>query len=70
LQGVPIEQFLWALVLGKEHVWYFLQREEVNDSALQLLSELEFIFSLEQFFDRALYYSTLGYRSAMREQVA
>ncbi len=70
LQHVPLEQFVWALILAKEHVWYFLQREAVNDSALQLLNELEFIFSLEQFFDRALYYACLAYRVAAREYAA
>lgn len=69
-QKVPIEQFTWAMVLGKEQVWFFLQREAVNDSAFQLLNELEFIFSLEQFFDRALYHSTLGYRMSSRKEAA
>lgn len=69
-QKVPIEQFTWAMVLAKEQVWYFLQSEAVNDSAMQLLNELEFVFSLEQFFDRALYHSTMGYRMSSRKEAA
>lgn len=70
VQHVPIEQFVWALILAKEHLWYFLQREAVNDSAMDLLNELEFMFALEQFFDRALYYACLAYRAAARETAA
>ena len=69
-QQIPLEQFVWALILAKEHLWYFLQREAVNDSAMQLLNELEFVFSLEQFFDRALYYVCVAYRAPSRDVAA
>jgi hypothetical protein len=40
------------------------------DQAYQLLSELDFLLLLEQFFDRALYYSITAYNAASKEQVA
>ena len=70
VQRVPIEEFTWALILAKEQVWVFLQSEAVNDTAMQLLNELEFIFSLEQFFDRAMYYTALGYRTTEQDGLA
>ena len=53
-QHVPINQFVWALVLAKEQLWLFMQREAMAEGALELMSELEFVLALEQFFDRAL----------------
>ena len=60
-QDVPINQFVWALMLGKEQLWLFMQREAMAEGALELVSELEFVLALEQFFDRALYYAVMGY---------
>jgi hypothetical protein len=31
------------------------------EGALELVSELEFVLALEQFFDRAMYYAVMGY---------
>lgn len=69
-QGIPLDQFIWALVVSKEHLWLFMQREAVADGALAVLGELEFLLALEQFFDRALYYATLGYAQERRNMVA
>ena len=68
--GVPVEEFTWAVILGKEHLWRFLQREAMADQAFQLLSELDFLLLLEQFFDRALYYSIRSYSSVAKRQIA
>jgi len=69
-QGVPLPEFAWAVIVAKEHLWVFLQREAMADQAYQLLSELDFLLLLEQFFDRALYYSITAYNAASKEQVA
>lgn len=69
-EGVPLEEFTWAVILGKEHLWRFLQREAMADHALQLLSELDFVLLLDQFFDRALYYAVRSYGKGEKRQVA
>lgn len=69
-QGVPIEEFTWAVIIAKEHLWNFLQREAMADQALQLLGELDFLLLLEQFFDRALYHSVSAYSKTAKGQVA
>ncbi|HWR35320.1 MAG TPA: hypothetical protein VN622_05560 [Clostridia bacterium] len=69
-QGVPLEQLVWAMIISKEHLWTFMQGEALADDALELLSELEFVISLEQFFDRAVYYVIVGHKSAMKERQA
>jgi hypothetical protein len=69
-QGVPVEEFAWALMIAKEHVWHFLQREAMADQAMQLQSELDFVLSLDQFFDRALYYGIRAFNMAISRQAA
>ena len=69
-QGVPITQFLWALMVGKEHLFAFLQREGFAESVVQLYSELELLQLLDQFFDRAVYFAAVGYEHARMRKAA
>ena len=62
-QGVPLSQFMSSMLLTKEHLWAFLRRESVSDGALQLYGELEFLQTLTNFYDRAIYYASLGYEA-------
>lgn len=63
-EGIRLHQFLWALMLTRDHLWYFLRREAFADTIVQLHGELELNELLNQFFDRALYYASLGYEQA------
>ena len=69
-QGIPAEELVWALVLSKEHLWHFLQRESTADGALELFGELDFLLSLEQFFDRATYHAMAGYSGVKKKKEA
>jgi hypothetical protein len=60
-QGVAYSHFLWAITATKEHMCAFVQREGLSDSAVELHGELELMHVLSQFFDRALYYTAVGY---------
>jgi hypothetical protein len=61
-QGVTVADFIWALVVTKETLWDFLRSDAMADQAAQLLGELELVLSLDQFFDRAMYYVVLGFQ--------
>jgi hypothetical protein len=63
-QGVPFEQFLWGIMLVKENLWDFLEQESIDVSAMSLHGEFELLRLMGQFFDKALYYSALGYWEA------
>lgn len=65
-QGIPIADFVWAIVITKENLWRFLQMQGGVDRIVELFGELELIQLIDQFFDRALYYATLGYARAER----
>jgi len=64
-QGTPLAQVVWAMVISKEHLWTFLEREALADTAVQLVSELAFILALEQFFDRAMYFTIAAYSESV-----
>jgi hypothetical protein len=61
-QGVGLTDFVWALVITKENLWRFLQSHAHVDLVLELYGELEFVQLVDQFFDRAFYYATVGYQ--------
>jgi hypothetical protein len=69
-QGVPVSQFIWAVLLSKEHLFAFLRREGFVEGAVQLYGELELLQLLDQFFDRALYYAVVGYEYARMRKAA
>jgi hypothetical protein len=60
-QGVAYSHFLWAITETKAHIFAFIQREGLSDSALELHGELELMYLLDKFFDRALYFTAVGY---------
>jgi hypothetical protein len=66
-QGVSLHQFVWALMLTRDHMWRFLEQEAFADNIVQLHGELELQQMLNQFFDRAVYYGILGYHEAEQQ---
>jgi len=69
-QRIPPEELVWAFTIAREHVIAFLHRESIADGALALFSELEFVTSLTQFFDRALYFAVEAQSQAVKQRAA
>ncbi len=67
-QGVPMSELIWVLVLTKENLWEFLRKESVMERPAEVFGELEMLQLLDQFFDRATYYASLGYARAQAAQ--
>lgn len=63
-QGISLHQFVWALMLTRDHLWQFLRQEAFADTIVELHGELELHQLLSQFFDRAVYYAILGHDEA------
>jgi len=73
-QKIPLSEVVQAIVLTKENLWEFLKSEAVMDRAVEIMGELELLQMLEMFFDRAIYYASVGYeeelaRAAREEEV-
>jgi len=66
IEGVGRHQFVWALMLTRDHLWSFLEQEGFADNIVALRGEQELRQMLNQFFDRAIYYGILGYDEARR----
>jgi hypothetical protein len=62
-QGVAFSDFLWAINSTKEYLWEFLQRQGLLEEPIEFFGELELFHSLERFFDRVLYFASVGYES-------
>jgi uncharacterized membrane protein YheB (UPF0754 family) len=63
-EGVRLHQFVWALVISRNHLWQFLQREAFADNVVALFGKLELQQMLNQFFDRAVYYGVRRFEEA------
>jgi hypothetical protein len=64
-QGVPISELIWVIILTKENLWEFLQKESLPERPVEAFGELEMLQLLDQFFDRAIYYASVGYERAL-----
>ena len=67
-QHVPLTQLIAALVLTKDTLWEFLLREAVVERPVEVFGELELLQLLDQFFDRAIYYASVGHEQAGASQ--
>lgn len=65
-QGVALSDFCWSIVLVKEHLWEFLQRQGSTHGPVEIYGEMELLRLLDQFFDRALCFATEGYEQYAR----
>jgi len=60
-QGVPLSQLLWAILLVRDNLLEFLNREAVMERPSEVFGELEILQLLDQFFERAVYYAAVAY---------
>jgi hypothetical protein len=65
-EGIRLHQFVWALLLTRDHLWQFLRYQSFGDNVVALFGELELQRLLNLFFDRAIYYAVLGYEESSR----
>jgi hypothetical protein len=68
-QGVPVSELIWVIILTKENLWEFLKKENVMERPVEVFGELEMMQLLDQFFDRATYYASIGYERALANEV-
>jgi len=63
-QRVPLSQVIWCIALVKENLWEYLRREGSEEQITEIFGEIQILQLLEQFFDRAMYFSVIGYERA------
>jgi hypothetical protein len=67
-QNVPVSELIWVIILTKETLWEFLKKESTLEKPAEAFGELEMLQLLDQFFDRAIYYASVGYEKALGKQ--
>ena len=67
-QRVPLSEVIWVIVLTKENLWEFIKKESVMERPVEVFGELEMLQLLEQFFDRAIYYASVGYEQEVANE--
>ena len=68
-QGVSMAALCWALMMIEENLWEFLEMEGMREKPLEILGSMELLRLLDQFFDQAVYFATVGYESYWRERL-
>jgi hypothetical protein len=68
LQQVPLSQLFWAIVLTKDNLLEFIKKELALERPVEVFGELEMLQLLDSFFDRAMYYASIGYERATAER--
>jgi hypothetical protein len=68
-EGIGLDQFVWALMLSRDHLWHFLRHESFADNIVALHGEMELLNLLNHFFDRAIYHAIVGYTEAAESEV-
>lgn len=70
LQQVPLSQVVWVIVLTKENLLEYLKNEAGMERPTEVFGELEMLQLLDQFFDRAIFYASMGYEQACSKEVS
>ena len=65
-QGVPASQVVWMICLVRENLWDYLQKYAELEKPAEIFGEVELLEMLDQFFNRAIYYATLGHERAQQ----
>jgi hypothetical protein len=63
-QGVPFTQLLWVVCKVREHLWEYIQQECLLEEPVEFWGGVNLLRLLNQFFDRALYCTLVGYQKA------
>lgn len=66
-QDVPFSQVAWAIVLTKDNLWEFLEAHSGLERPVEVFGELEMLRLLDLFFDRAIYFASVGHEKARAE---
>jgi hypothetical protein len=67
-EGIPLHEVLLAFMLIKSHLWLFVQEKNFFNSKYELSQALELNNNVVFFFDRVIYFVTMGYQEALLKE--
>ena len=63
-QGIPFSEVFWAACIARDYLWEYMQQECLLEEPVEFWGGVMLLHSLNQFFDRALYFTLVGYQKA------
>lgn len=69
-QGVPFHDLLWAVCIAHEQLWDYMEQECLLEEPVEFWGGVQLLRSLSQFFNRALYFASLGYEKTNQNALA
>ena len=60
-EGFALSEVIQALIIARRHIWLKVQSEGFLDTILDLNQAMELSNRVVLFFDRAIYYTAIGY---------
>jgi hypothetical protein len=69
-EGIPLAEVIMALMLIKRHLWNYAEENKVLTSAFEFRQSLEHNNTVVQFFDRCIYFTTIGYEAELARSAA
>lgn len=66
-QGVPFSNLHWVICIAHEYLWEYMQQECLLDEPVDFWGGAGLLRSLVQFFDRASYFTLVGYEKAYEQ---
>jgi len=67
-EGIPLHEVVLAFMLIKRHLWLYVLEKQFFDSSFEMHQALEFNNRVVLFFDRAIYFSAMGYERELRKE--
>ncbi len=69
-QGVPFSEMFWAVCIARDYLWDYMQQECLLEEPVEFWGGVILLHKLNQFFDRALYFTLIGYQKAGKGELA
>jgi hypothetical protein len=66
-EGIPLHEVVLAFLLIKRHLWLYVLEKQFFDSTYELYQALELNNKVVLFFDRVIYFVTMGYEGELRK---
>ncbi len=67
-EGVPLSESFWAVCASRQYFWEYLESETLLEAPADFWGGMEMLHSLDQFFDRTLYFIIMGYQTAGKNE--
>jgi hypothetical protein len=69
-EGVPLNELIYALILVKQHLWDYIEKNVVPASEGNLYGEELIAQMMVKFFDRAVYHTVRGYEEVWEKEAS